>query len=194
MPLVEFAHDTPTQHMVQGQLAPNGIRNEQVLSAFLSCDRMAYLPENRKAQAYVDRDIRSAEGQVLMLKPLTLAHMMQAILERQHFHRIAVIGDETDYSCDILKQAGLMAENVLDIETLEGHGPWDVILVNGAVMGKPEFLYPFLKEHGCVLCVIQSAEGQMGDITLMNVKGESLIAQASAPYFEDFKPQSQFNL
>lgn len=181
--------------MVQGQLSPNGISEENVLNAFLTIDRAAYLEKHHLASAYVDQNIVSEAGDVIMIKPLVAAHIIQYLVKRYKSGRIAVIGTGTQYEMSLLEKLGFDPVHVNDEISLEANAPYKAIAIFGAVETKPYYFLDFLyDEQGVVCAIVKSDNAVTGDVIVLSVdKKATQIAQAGAPYIRSLKPPEGFS-
>lgn len=187
--------ESATLNMVQCQIAPNGVTHDDVLSAFLSVDRTAYVPTALAPRALCDDDVTGPDGGLLLLKPLTLALMVQHLARQSGRGAIAVIGDETGYVVDLLRVLGFAALPVMEENALLNGAPWQGVLLNGAVADIPAFLFPYLEEGGCVLAVRQAQGAAMGSVTATtSAKDDLLLGQAGAPPLAAFIKPQEFSL
>ncbi len=194
MTLAAFA-DSPTLNMVQGQIAPNGVTHDAVMETFLMFDRAAYLPPIAQARATMDDNVCDATGALLLLRPLTLAWMIQHLARSDQRGQVAVIGDASGYTADLLRALGFAAIDVADEEALGAAGPWQGILLHGAVPALPPILFPYLEPRGVLLAVVQPAGQAMGDVVAaMGASSLTVLGQAGAPYVEGFAPLKSFSL
>jgi protein-L-isoaspartate(D-aspartate) O-methyltransferase len=165
--------------MVDNQLRPFDVFQYDVLAAFLQVPREHFVPQNKRALTYSDAEIEVADGRDLrrMLRPMHLARMVQsANLTRDSV--VLDVGCLTGYSSAILSRicgsvVALETSDVMvrrasdalsdaDIDTvavLEGdlgegyptEGPFDAILLGGAVDEVPLKLLEQLREDGIII-------------------------------------------
>lgn len=165
--------------MVDGQIRTTDVTSHPVLNAFLAVRREDFVADHRKAVAYIDNDIEIAPGRYLMA-PSPLAKMLQLAEIRPTDH-VLDLGAGTGYTSALLghlagsvvaleSDAELAAEakSNLDATGLSkvtvvtgalavGHaakGPYDLIVVGGAVEELPEALFAQLKEGGKLVAVV----------------------------------------
>lgn len=162
--------------MVDGQVRPSDVTDLRILEAMLAIPREEFVPANLKPIAYLDIDIDVAggAGRRCLIKPVVLAKMLQAagIVETD---RVLVVGCATGYSAAVASKlaaevvatepdaqlaasakaglAGIGAANVTVTvaDPAAGdaaHGPYDVIILDGATEVIPEGLYRQLKMGG----------------------------------------------
>lgn len=187
--------DSPTLNMVQNQIAPNGVTHEGVLEAFLAHDRASYLPPYAVPRAYADDNVTDKDGRALLLRPTTLALMIQHLARREERGQVAVIGDATGYIRDLLSDLGFAALDVADEAALAAGAPWQAILLNGAVPALPDFLFAHLEERGVVLAIRQPEDAKMGDIVAAgHPRGAVTLGQAGAPCVPGLVPEKEFAL
>jgi protein-L-isoaspartate(D-aspartate) O-methyltransferase len=187
--------DSPTLNMVQGQISPGGVTDDVVLDAFLAYDRAAFVPADVKARANVDDNVCDAQGNLLLLRPLTFALMVQELVAQPGRGQIAVFGDATGYAVTILNEIGFAALPVADEGALQAGAPWQAVLINGAVTALPDYLFDHLEEDGTVLAVVRAPDETVGSIQIVSrISGPYELGQAGAPYAPGFAPAVGFAL
>ncbi|WP_458761032.1 protein-L-isoaspartate O-methyltransferase family protein [Afipia sp. TerB] len=167
---------TARQKMVDGQVRPSDVTDLRIIEAMLAIPRESFVPADRRALAYLDRDIDvgPSAGKDFLIKPAVLAKMMQAA-DIAATDRVLVAGCATGYAAAVaahlatevyavassqemaatartaLADAGINNVTVSVGPAGEGtpaHGPYDVILLNGATEVEPAGLYQQLKLGG----------------------------------------------
>ena len=171
--------------MVDGQIRTTDVTSAPLLEALLSVPREAFVPAGQKDLAYIDEDVRIAdgpEGPRYLMEPSPLAKLLQ-IAEVTTADHVLVIGCGSGYSAAVLSR---LAKSVMALEsdptladlaeaTLAGLGcgnvtvvkgplhegyaakaPYDVIFVDGSVEHLPSGLSDQLGEGGRLVVV----EGQ----------------------------------
>ncbi|HXV74210.1 MAG TPA: protein-L-isoaspartate O-methyltransferase [Sphingomonadales bacterium] len=164
--------------LVAGQIRPNRVTDPKILAAFEAVPRERFVPERLRAAAYVDEDIEVKPGRYLM-EPAVLARLID--LARVGSGDVVLdIGCATGYSSAVLsyiapvvvaieedaelaKAAGenlqaLGIDNapVMMAALTEGYprqGPYQVIVLNGAIEVIPEAILGQLDEKGRLVCV-----------------------------------------
>ncbi len=149
--------------MVDTQVGPSDVTKFPIIEAMLRVPRGLYVPESQKEAAYVGENIDLGGGRVV-LEPRTLAKILD-ILEIAP-HEVALdIGPAFGYSTAILAQLcdavvaveedpvmaaeaqqTLLAEDIDNAAVIEGplaqgaakHGPYDIIVIEGAVETVPQ--------------------------------------------------------
>ena len=170
--------DASRKNMVDCQLCTNGITDQALIDLFGAVPREFFLPEDKKAFAYVDEDIMLDESEFL-LEPLIHARLMQyADLKKTDV--LLNVADSTGYvsaiAADLVatvvtieKKSGLLDKardvwaehSTCNVATIEGSytngstdsGPYDVILINGAICDVPDALLDQLAVGGRMLYV-----------------------------------------
>lgn len=168
--------------MVDGQIRTTDVTSAPLLAALLSVPREAFVPESQRPIAYIDEDIRVAdgpEGARYLMEPSPLAKLMQ-IAEVSSTDHVLVVGCATGYAAAILSSlaksvvalesdpglaeaaaatlSGLGYENVTVVKgpLREGHAaksPYDVIFLDGSIDEVPEGLTEQLGEGGRLVAV-----------------------------------------
>lgn len=166
-------NDVTRNTMVDCQVRPNHVSDMRVTGAMRALPREAFAPAG--ANAYSDADIPLGGGRYLFSPQLT-ARLAQAALARNPAHAL-VVGAGSGYFAAILAAAGvdvvaLEEETRLDtgalalhgktVEAVTGplvagwpaHGPYDVIIIEGAVPAIPALFAAQLTLQGVVVAVL----------------------------------------
>jgi protein-L-isoaspartate(D-aspartate) O-methyltransferase len=189
--------------MVDSQLRPEGVTDRGVLAAMGSVERERFVPEAARALAYFDRPLKIATGRAMM-PPAALGKLLTGLAPRAG-ERALVIGSGTGYSAALLRSIGLdvvalesdkaLAETATaaGIETMVGNlgngwakdGPYDLILLDGAVEDVPAALVRQLREGGRLagaiiergvsrLVIGRASGGSLGLLSLADAEVEPL--------------------
>jgi len=211
------------KNMVNGQISTNGVITPKILEAFENTPRELFVPEKYKDLACNDEDIPLGQGRFI-LEPSVHAKMIQA-LEPKADDVVLEIGGGTGYGAAILSplvstvvvtesepECIAKAQKLWDslglcnIAVFEGplakgnpeHGPYDSIIIKGAVSSVPEQILNQLNEGGQLICVIKTAEKTTGQVTLFKkLGGEGQYSSyplfdAATPYLQGFEPKETF--
>jgi protein-L-isoaspartate(D-aspartate) O-methyltransferase len=190
--------------MVEHQLRERGIEDERVLAAMGEVPREAFLPERRRAQAYVDAALPIGAEQTIS-QPWIVAAILQA-LELTGEERVLEIGTGSGYSTCLL---GRLAAHVVSVErhaslaraaaehlrACEAHNvelmvgdgsrgvparaPFDAIAVHAAAPAAPPALVEQLAEGGRLVVPVAAGTEEM--LTLIRRRGAELETVAIAP-------------
>lgn len=163
--------------MVDGQVRPSDVTDARIIDAMLAVPREAFVPESKRALAYLDLDLdvsESGSATRFLIKPVVLAKMLQAA-EIKQSDRVLVVGCATGYAAAVIarfagqvtatesdaglatKAGAVLAQNgcgKVEIRTAAvtdgdpANGPYDVIVLNGATEIVPERLYGQLQNGG----------------------------------------------
>jgi protein-L-isoaspartate(D-aspartate) O-methyltransferase len=197
-------------NMVEGQLRTNRVTDEAVLDGFLTVPRERFVPTSLRGIAYVDDDVPLGDGRVL-IEPLVLARMLQ-FAEIAKTDKVLEVGCATGYGATLLAR---MAQHVVAVESdaklaaqaranfaalgignvllqeaplMQGWraaGPYNVILINGAVGQIPTAISDQLAEGGRLVTVIAASTGpadaRLGEAVLMT-RAEGKVS--SRPIFD----------
>ena len=168
--------------MVDNQIRTTDVTSHSVLSAFFSVPREAFVPERKKALAYIDTDIAlsDAEGGRYLMEPSPLAKLLQ-FAEIAKSDSVLEIGSGTGYGAallahiatqvvalesddalaatakDTLTSLGLSTVTVVTGPLEAGYpklAPFDVIFIHGAVETVPPALLDQLKDGGRLVAVV----------------------------------------
>jgi protein-L-isoaspartate(D-aspartate) O-methyltransferase len=178
---------TARQKMVDGQVRPSDITDSRIIDAMLAVPREAFVPQHRRALAYLDLDLDVSEGESakrFLIKPVVTAKMLQAA-EIGETDNVLVVGCATGYAAAVVAQlgfrvtatesdptlaakaqeilAGLGLANVTVRAAAAADGdataaPFDVIVLNGATQITPDRLYRQLKEGGRLVGVFATTQ------------------------------------
>jgi protein-L-isoaspartate(D-aspartate) O-methyltransferase len=207
--------------MVDTQVRPTDVTKFPIIDAMLSVPREAFVPDHLREAAYVGENLALGPGRV-MLEPRTLAKMLDA-LDIQPNHVALDVGCGLGYStailarmCDfvvgveddearaeeaqgILSQHGFDNAAVMAGPLAEGSaksGPYDIIVVQGAVEEVPPALTDQVREGGRIACIF--SEDTLGVIRV-GYKIDGMMNwrfsfNASAPVLSGFEKPAAFAL
>ncbi len=160
--------------MVAGQLRVSKVNDARVLTAIAAVPREDFLPKSKAALAYLDEDIDIGNGRAL-IQPLVFARLLDAADIASTAH-VLDIGCGSGYSTAVLVR---LAASVVAVECDAGlaeqarqalagsakmvvgpltagspeNGPYETIILNGAVTNIPETLISQLKIGGTMVGV-----------------------------------------
>ncbi|MCE7795115.1 protein-L-isoaspartate O-methyltransferase [Sphingobium sufflavum] len=157
--------------MVESQLRTNDVNDVAVIRAILSVPREDYVPEERRAAAYIDRAVPLADGRALNPPLATARLLVEAKVKAGQ--TVLLIGAATGYAAMLLATLGAtvtalesdagLAEGararlsgVADVTIIEGPleagvsaaAPYDLLFIDGAVENVPEALSDQIKVGG----------------------------------------------
>jgi len=207
--------------MVDTQVRPSDVTKFPVIEAMLSVPREDFVPGALREVAYMGGNVDLGEGRV-MLEPRTMGKMLDA-LDLQPGDVVLDLGCGLGYSSALLAR---MADAVVAVEEnaemateaqrilsemgvdnaaviagplVEGaakHGPYDVIVVQGAVENFPNALADQLKNGGRAVCLF--AEGTLGVARVGYKLDDKMtwrdVFNAAAPVVKGFETQKAFKL
>jgi protein-L-isoaspartate(D-aspartate) O-methyltransferase len=207
--------------MVDTQIRPSDVTKFPIIEAMLSIPREEFVPATRREAAYVGENLDLGRGRV-MLEPRTLAKMLDA-LDVQRNELVLDIGSGLGYSAAVIARLaeavvavesdGDLADEAQGILSREGadnviqhqgpladgaaqHGPYDAIIIQGAVCDLPAGLLEQLKNGGRIACLFM--EEALG-VVRIGYKLDGGISwrfafNASAPVLPGFEKQVAFSL
>jgi protein-L-isoaspartate(D-aspartate) O-methyltransferase len=207
--------------MVDTQIRPSDVTKFPIIDAMLTIRREEFVPDSLREAAYVGEDLLLAPGRV-MLEPRTLAKMLDA-LDVQRNELVLDVGCGLGYSSAVIARLAEavvavesdtdMADEAQAILSREGadnvilhhgplaagaaqHGPYDAIIIQGAVAEVPGAILEQLKDGGRIACVFM--EGALG-VVRIGYKLDGGISwrytfNASAPVLPGFEKQVAFSL
>jgi protein-L-isoaspartate(D-aspartate) O-methyltransferase len=167
------------RNMIDGQLRPNRVTNIQLLTAIADLPRERFLPAGLASVAYADDDVPLGNGRYLM-EPMILARLIQTLQPRPQ-DKALVVASGTGYGTALLARlvksvvaleadaalAGsaeqtIKALGIANVTHVTGtmeaglspDGPYEVILIEGAVQHVPPAIVDQLAEGGRLGTVI----------------------------------------
>ncbi len=204
--------------MVDSQVRPNQVSDSRVISAMRTLPREAFAPAG--ARVYADADIDLGGGRFL-LAPLVIARLTQLVLA-QNPPKILVIGAGAGYGAAILAASGpavtaLEAESRLDtgalakfapgVKAVSGElpagfaegGPYDAILIEGAVAEIPEDLAAQLAPGGRLVTILAEKDpgpARLGQMVIAESRGQGFasvkVFDCTARVIPAFQPAAAF--
>ena len=216
-----MTYSAQRKFMIDGQLRPNKVTDQAVLAAMGRLPREVFTPAAARARAYADEAVPLSPGRGMMA-PMVLARLIQALEPRLGATSL-VIGAATGYGAAVLADIGLIVTAVEEDAGLlaaarlawpvalpgaaplavqgaltAGHpagGPYDLILIDGAVAEWPDSLAAQLAEGGRV-AMVRSRPGQVPVAMLARKLGGALfstaIMDAAAPALPGFAAAPSF--
>ena len=211
------------KNMVDCQIHTSGVVHTGLLNAFETVPREIFVPDELKGVAYFDESLPITKNRALF-EPLTLSKMLEAA-NLSPDDVVLDIGGATGYAAAIMssnvstiialesKEEYITAAekhwkelDACNIISCEGalkdgepeKGPYDVILMHGAVPEIPENITAQLAENGRLLVIIKEPGEQIGRATLVQSLGENTFSsytlfECGADYLEGFAPKPAFN-
>ena len=167
--------------MVDCQIRPNDVTSYDILQAFSEVPREEFVTQNHRPLAYIDEDLLLVDGppQRYLMEAMTLSKLIQ-IADIREDDIVLDVGCATGYSTAILSKlcssvvavecepslAELATQNLITLnydnavvvngpleQGYASEGPYDVIIIGGAVEQLPEGLKEQLKEGGRLVVV-----------------------------------------
>ena len=137
--------------MIDSQLRTSGVNEEYVLARMLAVPREDFLPDDKQAQAYIDRAIALGDAGHLAA-PLFYGKLLLEAAPAPDA-RVLVVNGGTGYLAELLRPlAGSLSEiAAADAATFAGSGSYDLIVIDGAIEQLPESLAAQLTEGGRIV-------------------------------------------
>lgn len=207
--------------MVDTQVRPSDVTKFPIIDAMLSVPREDYVPDAKREAAYVGENI-ALEGGRVVLEPRTLAKMLEA-LDIQPDELVLDLGCGLGYSAAVAArladfvvaveedeamaaeaQANLSEHGADNVAVIAGpladgnakNGPYDVVLIQGAVEVVPSKITDQLKDGGRICCIF--AEGMLGTVKVgYKIDGNVVWRHsfsAGAPLIDGFQKARDFVL
>ena len=217
--MIDF--ETNRTMMVDTQVRPSDVTKFPIIDAMLSVRRENFVPDNMRSVAYADANLELGGGRVL-LEARTLAKMLDA-LELQGDEMVLDIGCGLGYSSAVIArmvgtvialeededrvsdaETALSSQDIDNVVVIAGalnegaakHGPYDVIVLQGAVEEFPEGFTDQLKDGGRIAAIF--ANGALGEVRI-GYKIDGALTwrtafNATAPVLSGFKARETFSL
>lgn len=179
-------------NMVKSQVRPSEVTDRRILNALLNLPRERFVPASKRPLAYVDEDIRLDDDDHprWLMEPMHFARLVQ-LAEIGPKDLVLDVGCGTGYSTAVLgrladsvvglessKSLGRTAETLMielgidNVAIVEGEltkgypsqGPYDVIILEGAVEQIPDELFGQLRNGGRLVAPV--VDGQIGKAML----------------------------
>lgn len=205
------------EKMVASQIRTSEVTDPLIVEVMGDVPREKFVPADKQGFAYLDEDLAIGNGRYLM-EPMIVARLVQ-LADLEHSDSVLVIGAGTGYVAAVAARmassvvalesdpnladgaaktfAGLGVENVkVVVGKLESGwtGPFDAIIVDGAVEELPAEFREQLKDGGRLVCVVR--EGPVGRATLTTRAGDSYSSRqefdAMTPCLPGFTAKQKF--
>ena len=213
------------KNMVESQVRPSDVTDRRILRAMLDIPRETFVPEDLRSLAYMDTDVRlqAAEpGKAVraMLAPRVLARLLNlAALEEGDV--VLDVGTGSGYSAAVLARivrtvvalesdpglaatAGKLLGAAPNVSVVTGglaagwpgSGPYDAIILEGAVSELPQALREQLRDGGRLVAVV--GDNSQHKATLWRRLGSNFDQRAAfdaaAPRLPGFERKPAFSL
>jgi len=209
------------QTMVDCQIRPTKVTDENIINAFATVPREAFVGRNQRAIAYVDEDLPLPGGRCMM-EAMVLARLIQALAVGKD-DNVLVVGASTGYGAAIMAR---LAGSVIAVETrtqmvekaqetlvsigtdnavaikgrlTEGfanEGPYDAILIEGAVETMPERILEQLGNGGRLVAVWRPEDAAVGVASIWTKAGNEFVRKplfdAQVPVLDEFRCKRDF--
>ena len=205
--------------MVDTQVRPSDVTRLPIIEALLAVPREEFVPVNLREAAYIGENLPLGPGRTI-LEPRTFAKMLEAV-DLGPGDLVLDLGCGLGYSAAVMAR---MADAVAAVEEIDGmasealatlaeqgvdnvvvetapltdgepqHGPYDAIVIEGAVEQIPGTILDQLKEGGRIVALF--AEGKLG-VARIGYKIEGAVSwrflfNASAPVLPGFARAPEF--
>ena len=207
--------------MVDCQIRPTKVTDENIINAFATVPREAFVGRNQRAIAYVDEDLPLPGGRCMM-EAMVLARLIQALAVGKD-DNVLVVGASTGYGAAIMAR---LAGSVIAVETrtqmvekaqetlvsigtdnavaIKGpltagfakERPYDAILIEGAVETMPERILEQLGNGGRLVAVWRPEDAAVGVASIWTKAGNEFVRKplfdAQVPVLDEFRCKRDF--
>ena len=206
--------------MVDGQIRPINGMHDDLVSIFNSLDRLDFMPEKYKSDAYTEKNFIVDNDRVI-LKPDIVAKIALNINLKDH-ENVLVLGSTSSYLTAVL---ALQAETVIVVEQdekfisfseqilkknninnvvyfkgeiakgFEEQSPFNAIIIEGAVNKVPENILNQLEENGRLLVTVSNKDICTAQMYVKkgSVYKEERLFNCSLPVLSCFKDKNRFS-
>ena len=199
--MIDFA--VARKNMVESQVRPSDVTDRRIIRAMLDIPREAFVPEALKTLAYMDTPVRVSDaGDRAMMAPRVLAKLLQ-LAEIEASDVVLTVGAGNGYTAAVIGRVAqtvvalesdaalaaaagtilgtLSADNVAVVtgplaQGYPSEGPYDAIVVDGAIADAPRALLDQLKDGGRLVAVVDA--GPIGKGTVWKRLGSSFDSPA----------------
>ena len=208
------------KNMVEGQIKPIGGMQKNILQAFSSVNRDDFVPQNLKENCYSEKNLFLKRDR-FVLKANLIAKIISA-LNISNEENVLVIGSSTGYSSAIISR---LAETVISIEEdqelldfseeaikkngidnivfinnamIEGcseQGPFNAIIIEGAIDEVPPKILNQLEDNGRLIAMINN-KGVSNVIEYQkknNIFTDRFLFSCTAPKLKCFDKRKSFS-
>lgn len=206
------------KNMVDCQIHPMGVVNHDVLEAFGHVPREMFVAPAAASRAYSDEDVQTPCAGRFLLAPAVHAKMLQVADIRRGETVLDIYGGN-GYGAAVMADAGLHvtmlepdAALVHQAQAIWGRlgyghlnavqgdisarpaGPFDLIVLAGAVAEVPDDLVSALSPTGRMVFILKPPGATMGQAVIMRSGSSAVTARfdAAAPYMPGFAPKPAF--
>jgi protein-L-isoaspartate(D-aspartate) O-methyltransferase len=207
------------KNMVESQVRPSDVTDRRITRAMLAIPREQFVPPHMRSLAYIDNEVSLTSGRALMA-PRTFAKLVQ-LAELAETDLVLDVGCATGYSAAVLASlaqtvvalecnpelaaaatrtlTSLQCDNVAVVigDLADGYakeGPYDAIVVEGAVSSIPAALLQQLKDGGRLVAIL--ADGGVSQAARWRRLGQACdrvaAFDAAAPLLPGFKRADGF--
>lgn len=207
-------------NMVDGQILPNKITDRRLINVLSELPRELFVAQSQRSVAYKDDDIEIAPSRYLM-EPRVFARLVQALTPGRDEvglyigcgsgYGVAVLANLCNtvigLECDAAlaaRASGLFAELEIDnAVVVEGpldkgyaeQGPYDLVLIEGAISDVPSVILDQLAESGRLAAVVSSGRS-LGEAIIIRrvgeVYGSRVLFNASSSFLPGFEVAAEF--
>ncbi len=213
-------YNTARTTMVDCQVRPSDVTKFPIIEALLTIPREEFVPANLKPVAYIGEHLDLGAGRML-LDARTFAKMLDAV-NIQPSELVLDLGCGLGYSSAVIahlaeavvaveenvelaeEAATLLSANGVDNAVVIGapmangaakHGPYDVIVIQGASEQIPQSVCDQLKDGGRIAALF--TDGSMGQCRIGYKRGEKIdwraAFSATAPVLSGFEKAREFS-
>ena len=213
-------HSTRKLNMIESQLRPNNIIDENLIAAFEKVQQEDFLPDSLQNLSYIDDHIKFSKSSFI-LKPLIFAKFLN-IIKPELLDVILEVGSGGGYTTSVLANLvnsvysieqdketynltikNIKKNKIININVLFSNYrqlnildlKFNKIIINGTVNADPFNLLDKLNVNGKLICILK--EESSSNIYLFNKKTNGYeklkIMNASSPILINYIDKEEFN-
>lgn len=213
-------HSTRKLNMIESQLRPNNIIDENLIAAFEKVQQEDFLPDSFQNLSYIDDHIKFSKSSFI-LKPLIFAKFLN-IIKPELLDVILEVGSGGGYTTSVLANLvnsvysieqdkdtynltikNIKKNKIININVLFSNYrqlnildlKFNKIIINGTVNADPFNLLDKLNVNGKLICILK--EESSSNIYLFNKKTNGYeklkIMNASSPILINYIDKEEFN-
>jgi len=210
-------YERARQRMVESQLRTGNVTDRRILSIMGRIPRELFVPEGRRAIAYID-DVQPLGAGRFLAAPAPFAKLLQLAAIEPHEHVLdlgagtgystaviaglaaSVVGIEADADLVAAASANLATLGIANASVVQGSlseggkGEYDVVIVDGALEAVPQALFDRLKDDGRLVALVLEGATAVANVYVRTGKEVAARAEfnSTLPLLETSRATEEF--